>query len=110
MSEEMEGGFTPLKKPEPAPPGDIVRGLVTFRDAILTFEISSINGETYDIEARRILMDARQFTDWIWQLHDKKWMTAQHYSDLLDCLSAVIYRHYGVWPQVHYMVEQANGE
>src|SRR5262249_12744473 len=93
---------------EPAPPGDIVRGLVAFREGPpRVFQITTRIGEpTYDIEADRILTH-RAFTDWVWQLQEKRWMTGQHFADLFACLSEFIYRQWGEWPQVFYSVENA---
>src|SRR4051812_5497144 len=104
--------FKPAKKREPAPPGDIVRGRVTFRELGYVSEITTGRpGEiTYDIQAATILTDPRQFTDWVWQLHKQGWITGQHYADLFECMSEVIYRTYDVWPQPHYMVEGAIAE
>lgn len=103
--------FKPAKKREPAPPGDITCGLVTFREVGYVFEITTGRpGETYDIQAATILTNPSQFTDWVWQLHQYGWITGQHFADLFDCMSEVIYRTYDVWPQTHYVVEGAIAE
>ncbi len=89
---------------EPVPRGDIVRGLVAFRDAARLFQITTrIGHETYDIEADRILTH-RSFVDWVWQLQSKTWMSGQHFSDFFDCLSDFIYRQWGDCPQEFYDV------
>ena len=96
--------FKPARR-EPAPPGDIVCGLVAFREQGRVFQITTRIGEdSYDIQADRILTH-RQFTDWVWQLQEKGWMSGQHFADLLSCLSEFIYRQWGVWPQKFYEVE-----
>jgi hypothetical protein len=98
--------FTPARR-DPAPPGDIARGLVRIRDDIRTIEIFTQLGQaTYDIEIDRILTH-RQFTDWVWQLQNKGWMTGQHFSDLFECLSEYIYRQWSVGPQKFYEVDGA---
>jgi hypothetical protein len=92
---------------EPAPPGDIVCGLVAFREGPRLFQITTrIGEETYDIQADRIATQ-RAFTDWVWQLHTKRWMSGQHFADFFTCLSEFIYRQSGDWPQVYYAVERA---
>ncbi len=102
----MESKFKPAKR-EPAPPGDIVCGLVAFREGPRVFQITTRIGEdTYDIEADRILTH-RAFTDWVWQLQTKGWMSGQHFTDFFACLSEFIYRQWGEWPQVFYSVERA---
>jgi hypothetical protein len=95
---------------DPAPPGDIVRGLVAFREGSRAFELTTRIGQpTYDIEADRILTH-RAFTDWVWQLHGKTWMSGQHFSDFFECLSEFIYRQWGQSPQVFYEVTWAGDD
>ncbi len=90
---------------EPYPPGDIVCGLVAYRNDARTFEIFTRIGEgSYDIEADRILLSHRAFTDWIWQLQGKVWMSGQHLFDLLTCLSELIYRDFDQGPQEYFDV------
>jgi hypothetical protein len=97
-------------KREPEPPGDIVRGFVAFRESSRVFEITTRIGEpTYDIEADRILTH-RAFTDWVWQLQMKRWMSGQHFSDFFECLSEFIYRQWGQCPQVFYEVTWAGDD
>jgi hypothetical protein len=94
-------------KREPAPPGDIVCGAVAFRERSQCFEITTgIGNETYDIAADRLYTD-RQFCDWVWQLHEKGWMTGQKFADFFQCLSEFIYRDRGEWPQDFYAVINA---
>lgn len=45
--------------------------------------------DTYDIAFDRI-QTPRQFTEWMFHLNEKKWMTGQLYKDFLDCLTWVI--------------------
>jgi hypothetical protein len=98
--------FRPAKR-EPAPPGDIIRGLVAFREQSRTFEIFTRIGEdNYEIHADRILTH-KQFTDWIWQLQPKGWMSGQHFADFFECLSEFIYRQWGQNPQEFYEVISA---
>lgn len=94
-------------KREPAPPGDITCGPVAFREGPRVFQITTRIGEpSYDIAAGGILTH-RQFTDWVWQLQDKRWMSGHHFADLFQCLSEFIYRQWGQWPQAFYEVTQA---
>lgn len=99
----------PAKPREPAPPGDIVCGLVAFRESTRSFEIfTRIGADTYDFEADRILT-SRQFTDWVWQLQEKPWMTGQHFDDFFRCLSEFIFRQWRQFPQVFYEVTEQHG-
>jgi hypothetical protein len=96
-----------IQRPFPSH-GDITFGLVTYdseQDVFCIMEDSF--GDTYDIDAGRILT-AAAFADWMWQLHHKRWITPQHLKDLMDCLCCYIYReHNGQFPQSFYQVEGA---
>lgn len=92
-------------KREPRPPGDIICGLVEYRQSRRALEIvTSIGVEIYKIEADRILLSHEAFTDWIWQLFHKGWMSGQHFADFLECNFEVIYRDWEQWPQASYGV------
>lgn len=102
----MTSFFRPAGR-EPIPPGDIVRGSVAFRERSRCFEISTgIDDETYDIPAKKLETE-RQFTDWVWQIREKRWMTEQRFADFLACLSGFISREYQSWPRDYYAVEHA---
>ena len=89
---------------DPVPPGDIIHGLVAFRESRRAFEITTtIGAETYEFSADRILTH-RAFTDWVWQLYGKGWMSGQHFVDLFACLSDFIYRGWNEYPQSFYEV------
>lgn len=91
----------------PAPPGDIICGLVVYRERERSFEIfTRVDEPLYQVQVDRIA-SYKQFTDWLWQLHEKGWMTGQHYADLLRCISEYIFRQHGQWPQAYYEVEGA---
>jgi len=105
----MGSPFKPARR-DPAPSGDIIRGLVAFREGRRVFEIFTEMGQpTYDIEADRILTH-RAFTDWVWQLQAKGWMSGQHFADFFECLSEFIYRRWSQWPQTFYEVHYAGDD
>jgi len=89
---------------QPAPPGDIVCGLVSFRDERRVFEIQSAGHGKYEIGADDTLTH-RQLTDWVWQLQAKNWVSGQHFADFFRCLNEFIYRQWGAWPQDFYEVQ-----
>jgi hypothetical protein len=49
---------------------------------------------TYDIAFSHI-SNARGFTEWMFHLNEKTWMTGQLYKDLFDCIDWVIYEKTG---------------
>lgn len=87
---------------DPFPPeGDIRFGFVTYDAKKGFFRIDMGQqwlSSTYDIEAKRI-DDATVFLDFLWQLHAKPWITAQHLKDFLDCVTCRIRRDHGDNPQ-----------
>jgi hypothetical protein len=96
-----------LAKADWIPEGDLVQGFATYREAKRCFEIETGHrGHRYEIQLDRI-MTHRQFTDWIWQLHFKGWLTGQHFKDFLDCLYMVVNRDWREDPQKFYEVRQA---
>ena len=90
----------------PYPPsGNIVVGSVSFIEEQNLFQIM-VGGDysgTYDIDADRLLV-AKDFTDWIWHLHSKDWITGQHLKDFMDCVCCWIHRDHGQSPQIFYDV------
>lgn len=71
-------------------------GSVTYDPEINLISIETEH-TTYDIMFDRI-SNARQFTEWMFHLNDKSWMTGQHFKDLLDCLEWVIREKTGEHP------------
>ena len=79
-------------------------GLVTFIADRDLFSIRTLQGEsTYDIESDRLL-SATSFMDFLWQVHEKPWITPQHLKDFLDCLLCWIHREHKQLPQPFYHV------
>lgn len=102
----MTSRFRPAGR-EQIPPGDIIHGSVAFRVRSGCFEISTgIGNETYDIPAHKLETD-RAFTDWVWQIQEKRWMTGQKFADFFACLSDFIYCEHQCWPQDYYAVIDA---
>lgn len=82
------------------PDGNISFGFVEFDAKNDIFRINmgfGYNG-TYDMSADRILSGAG-FLDFLFQVHSKEWVTAQHLADLLDCITCWTYREHGKFPQ-----------
>ena len=54
--------------------------------------------DAYEIDIDRC-QNAKQFTDWVWQLHGKTWFTGEISKDFLDCLFYAIKERYHKSPQ-----------
>lgn len=84
---------------------DIIIGSCEFSEKENMFKIhmgANYNG-TYDISADRII-GGRGLLDFIFQVHMKHWVTAQHIKDFLDVLLCWTYRDHGQLPQSFYRV------
>jgi hypothetical protein len=79
-------------------------GTVSYDPQYNALVIDVRNGlTTYDIPFDEI-QTPQQLTDWIFQLHEKSWMTGQHFRDLFECLEWVIREKTGMRPIQFYKV------
>lgn len=94
-----------MNTPPPWPlSGDIKIGKVAFVAKANEFEITAYpGGNKYTMDAERI-GTSRGFLDYLFQIHDKPWMTGKMMKDFLTVVSYWTGRDHNKNPQVFYGV------